>query len=67
MCCSGPEIGVPDYLYPSVGDKGLLIFHEDYKRTDVRPILGVDDTIVDLKFCNRPDCLSVWALPARRP
>ena len=21
-----PEIGVPDYLYPSVGDKGLLIF-----------------------------------------
>ena len=21
MCCSGPEIGVPDYLYPSVGDK----------------------------------------------
>ena len=42
MCCSGPEIGVPDYLYPSVGDKGLLIFHEDYKPgTDVRPILGV--------------------------
>ena len=48
MCCSGPEINVPDYLYPSVGDKGLLIFHEDYAPgSDVRPILGVDDTIVD--------------------
>ena len=64
MCCSGPEIGVPDYLYPSVGDKGLLIFHEDYKPgTDVRPILGVDDTIVDFEIlANRPDCLSVWGV-----
>ena len=26
MCCSGPELNVPEYLYPSVGDKGLLIF-----------------------------------------
>lgn len=60
----GPEIGVPDYLYPSVGDKGLLIFHEDYKPgTDVRPILGVDDTIVDFEIlANRPDCLSVWGV-----
>lgn len=64
MCCSGPEIGVPDYLYPSVGDKGLLIFHEDYKPgTDVRSILGVDDTIVDFEIlANRPDCLSVWGV-----
>ena len=64
MCCSGPEIGVPDYLYPSVGDKGLLIFHEDYAPgTDVRPILGVDDTIVDFEIlANRPDCLSVWGV-----
>ena len=64
MCCSGPEIGVPDYLYPSVGDEGLLIFHEDYAPgTDVRPILGVDDTIVDFEIlANRPDCLSVWGV-----
>ena len=64
MCCSGPEIGVPDYLYPSVGDKGLLIFHEDYAPgTDVRAILGVDDTIVDFEIlANRPDCLSVWGV-----
>ena len=64
MCCSGPEINVPDYLYPSVGDEGLLIFHEDYAPgSDVRPILGVDDTIVDFEIlANRPDCLSVWGV-----
>ena len=64
MCCSGPELNVPEYLYPSVGDKGLLIFHEDYAPgTDVRSILGVDDTIVDFEIlANRPDCLSVWGV-----
>ena len=64
MCCSGPEINVPEYLYPSVGDKGLLIFQEEYAPgSDVRPILGVDDTIVDFEIlANRPDCLSVWGV-----
>ena len=64
MCCSGPELNVPEYLYPSVGDKGLLVFHEDYAPgADVRPILGVDDEIVDFEIlANRPDCLSVWGV-----
>ena len=64
MCCSGPEINVPEYLYPSVGDKGLLVFNEEYAPgSDVRPILGVDDTIVDFEIlANRPDCLSVWGV-----
>ncbi|MBQ7826461.1 MAG: phenylalanine--tRNA ligase subunit beta [Clostridia bacterium] len=64
MCCSGPEINVPEYLYPSVGDKGLLVFNEDYAPgSDVRPILGVDDVIVDFEIlANRPDCLSVWGV-----
>lgn len=64
MCCSGPEINVPEYLYPSVGDKGLLVFNEEYvPGSDVRPILGVDDTIVDFEIlANRPDCLSVWGV-----
>ena len=64
MCCSGPELNVPEYLYTSVGDNGLLIFHEDYAPgTDVRSILGVDDTIVDFEIlANRPDCLSVWGV-----
>lgn len=64
MCCSGPEINVPEYLYPSVGDKGLLVFNEEYEPgSDVRPILGVDDVIVDFEIlANRPDCLSVWGV-----
>ena len=64
MCCSGPEINVPEYLYPSIGDKGILEFNEEYAPgTDVRPILGVDDTIVDFEIlANRPDCLSVWGV-----
>ena len=64
MCCSGPEINVPEYLYPSVGDKGILVFNEEYAPgSDVRPILGVDDVIVDFEIlANRPDCLSVWGV-----
>ena len=64
MCCSGPELGVPEYLYPSVGDKGLLVFNEEYAPgADVRAILGVDDEIVDFEIlANRPDCLSVWGV-----
>ena len=64
MCCSGPEINVPEYLYPSIGDKGILEFNEEYAPgTDVRPILGVDDTVVDFEIlANRPDCLSVWGV-----
>ncbi len=64
MCCSGPELGVPEYLYPSVGDKGLLVFQEEYKPgTDVRSILGIDDVIADFEIlANRPDCLSVWGI-----
>lgn len=64
MCCSGPELNVPEYLYQSVGDKGLLVFHEDYQPgTDVRTILGVDDIIFNFEIlANRPDCLSVWGV-----
>ena len=64
MCCSGPELGVPEGLYPSVGDKGLLVFHEEIEPgTDVRTVLGIDQTIVDFEIlANRPDCLSVWGI-----
>ncbi|MDO5325766.1 MAG: phenylalanine--tRNA ligase subunit beta [Clostridia bacterium] len=64
MLCSGPEIGVPVELYPSVGTAGLLIFHEDYPLgADVKPIFGLDDTVIDFEIlANRPDCLSVWGV-----
>ncbi len=64
MLCSGPEIGVPVELYPSVGTAGLLIFQEEYPLgADVRPIFGLDDTVIDFEIlANRPDCLSVWGV-----
>ena len=56
MLCSGPEIGVPVELYPSVGDAGLLVFNEEYPLgTDVRTIFGLDDTVIDFEIlANRP-------------
>ena len=64
MLCSGPEIGVPVELYPSVGDAGLLVFQEDYPLgTDVRTIFGLDDHAVDFEIlANRPDCLCAWGI-----
>ena len=64
MLCSGPEIGVPVELYPSVGDAGLLIFQEEHPLgADVRPIFGLDDTVIDFEIlANRPDCLCVWGV-----
>jgi len=60
MLCAATELKVPQELYPSVGDEGLLIFNEDYPvGSDVRPILGIDDYAVDFEIlANRPDCLS---------
>jgi len=59
MLCSATELKVPQELYPSVGDEGILLFQEDYPvGSDVRPILGIDDTAVDFEIlANRPDCL----------
>ncbi len=64
MLCSSEELGVPVELYPSVGAAGILEFHEDYPLgADVKPILGIDDTVVDFEvLANRPDCLSVWGI-----
>ena len=64
MICSGTEIGCPPDLYPSVGDAGILVFQEDYPLgADVKPILGLDETVMDFEvLANRPDCLSVWGL-----
>ena len=64
MLCSGPEIGVPVELYPSVGDAGLLIFNEEYALgTDVRKIFGLDDYVADFEIlANRPDCLCAWGI-----
>ncbi|MEG0766994.1 MAG: phenylalanine--tRNA ligase subunit beta, partial [Clostridia bacterium] len=64
MLCGGSELGVPDSLYPGAGVDGILLFHEAHPLgSDVKPILGLDDTIIDFEIlANRPDCLSVWGI-----
>ena len=64
MLCSSDEIGVPVELYPSIGAAGILEFNEPHENgEDVRPILGIDDTVMDFEvLANRPDCLSVWGI-----
>ena len=64
MLCSATELNVPQELYPSVGEAGLLVFQEDHPvGADVKPILGLQDVVVDVEIlANRPDCLSVWGL-----
>lgn len=64
MLCSADELGVPVELYPSCGAAGILEFTEEYPvGSDVKPILGIDDTVMDFEvLANRPDCLSVWGM-----
>jgi len=59
MLCAATELNVPTDLYPSVGDEGLLIINEDAPvGSDVKPILGIDDTVIDFEIlANRPDCM----------
>lgn len=59
MLCSATELAIPQELYSSIGDEGLLVFNEEYPvGSDVRPILGIDDTVIDFEIlANRPDCL----------
>lgn len=64
MLCSGPELGVPDYLYPHCGDEGILILNEAYPLgMDAREVLGLSGEVVEYEIlANRPDCLSVWGI-----
>lgn len=64
MLCGGSELGVDDALYPGAGVDGILVFGEDHPTgLDVRPLLGLGDTVVDFDIlANRPDCQCVWGV-----
>ena len=64
MMCSGEELGVPQEVYPSNTDHGLLILQgEPTIGEDIKPVLGLDEQVVDFEIlANRPDCLSVLGL-----
>ncbi len=64
MLCGGSELGVDDALYPGAGVDGILVFREDHPLgIDVRPLLGLGDTVIDFEIlANRPDCQCVWGV-----
>ncbi len=64
MLCSAAELGIPQDLYPSVGEAGLLILNEDVPPgTGLAETLCLDDTVADFEIlANRPDCYSVLGL-----
>lgn len=64
MLCGGSELGVDDALYPGAGVDGILVLREEYPLgVDVRPLLGLGDTVVDFDIlANRPDCLCMWGV-----
>ena len=64
MLCSGPELDVPEGLYPHCGDEGIILLQEEYAPgTDVKEVFGLGDDVVDFEIlANRPDCLSVWGM-----
>lgn len=64
MLCGGSELGVDDALYPGADVDGILIFREEHPLgVDVRPLLGLGDTVVDFDIlANRPDCQCVWGV-----
>ena len=64
MLCSGPELDVPESLYPHCGNEGIILLNEDYAPgTSVSEIFGLGDDVIEYEIlANRPDCLSVWGI-----
>ena len=65
MLCSSEELGLAKELDPSgIGAEGIMELSDEYPLgADVKPILGLDDTVMDFEvLANRPDCLSVWGI-----
>jgi phenylalanyl-tRNA synthetase beta chain len=61
MMCSGEELCIDDSVYPGAEVNGIMLINEDVKPgTPIAEVLGMDDTVFDIKvYANRPDCLSV--------
>lgn len=61
MMCSHQELGLGINDFPGACEHGILILGDEYTPgTDIKKILGLDDTVVEFEITsNRPDCLSV--------
>ncbi|MDL2287868.1 phenylalanine--tRNA ligase subunit beta [Oscillospiraceae bacterium OttesenSCG-928-F05] len=61
MLCSFQELGLTQGDVPYADSEGILVFREDLTPgADIRPVLGLDDTVFDFEITpNRADCYSV--------
>ena len=64
MLCSGGELGLTDADYEGASVNGILILKGEPKPgTDIKEVLGLDDTIIDFSITsNRPDAGSFLGL-----
>lgn len=72
MLCSIDELALTPNDIPGTDNSGILILSDDgndiplegaQPGDDIRPVLGLDDTIAEFEITpNRPDCLSVIGL-----
>ncbi len=64
MLCSLKELGLEQRDFPYAIEDGIFILQEDCKPgDDIRPVCGLNDTVVEFEITNnRPDCLSVRGL-----
>ena len=64
MLCSGEELGLNEDLYPGAEVYGLLDLPKDtVPGADIRPVVGLDETIFDISItANRADCQSILGI-----
>lgn len=64
MLCSLRELGLTRHDFPYAIEDGIFILQEPCRPgDDIRPVLGLDDHVVEFEITpNRPDCLSVIGL-----
>lgn len=64
MLCSLKELNLTIHDFPYAIEDGIFILQEDCTvGQDIRPVVGMDDHVVDFEITNnRPDCLSVIGL-----
>jgi len=64
MMCSISELGVTKEDFPNAVEDGIFILDEScVPGTDIKEILGLNDTVVEFEITsNRPDCFSILGL-----
>lgn len=63
MMCSGRELGVDNDVIDGAEVDGILILPETAPGTDIKKVLRLDETVLDISVtANRSDCQSVYGM-----